>query len=247
VFGKRRTAGDRDVAKGASADLSAAVEETAEPGGGPWDVTEAFTAMERVDLGSIQVPVLPGLDIQLVFAEQHGAWVTVRLEASEMQMQAFAAPKTSGIWDDVRAEIVAEISATGGESEEHEGTLGTELLARVPAEPGQPQAGLRAVRFAGVDGRRWFLRALFTGPAAGDPAAAAPLEALFREVVVVRGDQPMPPRDLLELRLPAEAAAALEEQARAAQEQQEQQEGEGRFKTPPTNPFERGPEMTETR
>jgi hypothetical protein len=64
---------------------------------------------------------------------------------------------------------------------------------------------------------------------------------------VVRGDQPMPPRDLLELRLPAEAAAALEEQARAAQEQQEQQESEGRFKTPPTNPFERGPEMTETR
>jgi Protein of unknown function (DUF3710) len=246
VFGKRHTAGDRDVAKGASADLSAAVEETAASGGGPWDASEAFPAMERVDLGSIQVPVLPGLDIQLVFAEQHGAWVTVRLETSEMQLQAFAAPKSSGIWDDVRAEIAAEISATGGVSEEHEGALGTELLARVPNEPGKPESGLRQVRFAGVDGRRWFLRALFTGPAAGDPAAAAPLEALMREVVVVRGDSPMPPRDLLELRLPADAAQALEEQARAAQEQQQEGEG-GRFNTPPDNPFERGPEMTETR
>jgi hypothetical protein len=244
VFGKRRSAGDRDVARDASADLSAAVEETAAPGGGPWDASDASTAMERVDLGSIQVPVLPGFDIQLVFAEQHGAWVTVRVEASEMQLQAFAAPKTSGLWDDVRAEIAAEISATGGMSEEREGALGAELLARVPAEPGQPHAGLRPVRFAGVDGPRWFLRALFTGPAATDQAAAAPLEALLREVVVVRGDQPMPPRDLLELRLPADAAKALEEQARAAQEQQEG--GDGRYNSPP-DPFERGPEMTETR
>jgi hypothetical protein len=62
----------------------------------------------------------------------------------------------------------------------------------------------------------------------------------MREIVVIRGDHPVPPRDLLELRLPPEAAQALaDEQARA------QQEG-GRFSTPP-NPFERGPEFTETR
>jgi hypothetical protein len=92
-----------------------------------------------------------------------------------------------------------------------------------------------------VDGPRWFLRGLFAGAAAEDAAAAAPLEAVLREVVVVRGDHPMPPRDLLELRLPAEAQAALEEQAKAQQEQEE-----GRFNQTP-NPFDRGPEMTETR
>jgi hypothetical protein len=74
-------------------------------------------------------------------------------------------------------------------------------------------------------------------------------------VVVVRGDHPVPPRELLELRLPAEAAAALEAQAQA-QAQQEQggaaaqgpgpQEEQSRFATP-LNPFERGPEFTETR
>ncbi len=99
------------------------------------------------------------------------------------------------------------------------------------------------MRFAGVDGPRWFLRGLFAGPAAQDPQAAAPLEAVMRTVVVVRGEQPMAPRDLLELRLPAEAAAALEEQARAQQEQEEEQ---SRFAAG-GNPFERGPEMTETR
>jgi hypothetical protein len=209
---------------------------------GPWDVADAHPELPRVDLGSLLVPVLEGTDIQLVFAEQHGAWVTVRHQLSEMQLQAFAAPKRSGLWDEVRGEIATEIAGTGGQSAEREGPFGTELLAQVPAEPGQPASGVRPLRFAGVDGPRWFLRALFAGAAAGDPAAAAPLEAIFSQVVVVRGDQPMPPRDLLELRLPAEAAAALEEQARAQQEEQ-QQNG---FGTVP-NPFERGPEMTETR
>ncbi len=68
---------------------------------------------------------------------------------------------------------------------------------------------------------------------------------------MVRGEHPVPPRDLLELRLPAEAAAALEAQAQAQAEQQGQQaqapqEEQSRFATP-LNPFERGPEFTETR
>src|SRR5580704_12533010 len=214
VFGRRRGAGDRDAVGESAADLAAeaAAGETpgAAPGGGPWDVAEPHPDIQRVDLGSLQVPVLEGTDIQLVFAEQHGAWVTVRHELSELQLQAFAAPKRSGLWDEVRAEIVAEISGAGGQAEEREGPFGTELVAHAPAEP----------------------------------AAAAPLEAVFRGVVVVRGEQPMPPRDLLELRLPPEAAAALEEQARAQQEQQAQQQEQpgNRFATAP-NPFERGPEM----
>jgi hypothetical protein len=248
VFGRRRSAGDRDRGRGLD---NQAVDEFTEAEGttagyalaqetGPWDADEPHQELPRVDLGSLQVPVLEGTDIQLVFAEQHGAWVTVRHELSELQLQAFAAPKRSGLWDEVRGEIAAEIAGAGGHAAEHEGPFGTELLAHVPAEPGQPASGMRPIRFAGVDGPRWFLRALFAGAAAADPAA--PLEAVLREVVVVRGDQPMPPRDLLELRLPAEAAAALEEQARAQAEQEE----DNRFAAT-QNPFERGPEMTETR
>jgi Protein of unknown function (DUF3710) len=258
VFGRRRSAGDRDrdlgsqvvdevTEAGETASGTVLAGETAQAGvTGPWDVAEPHQELPRVDLGSLQVPVLEGTDIQLVFAEQHGAWVTVRHQLSELQLQAFAAPKRSGLWDEVRGEIAAEISGAGGQAAEREGTFGTELIAQVPAEPGQPAAGMRPIRFVGVDGPRWFLRGLFAGAAAADPAAAAPLEAVFREVVVVRGDQPMPPRDLLELRLPPEAAAALEEQARTQQGQQEAQPEGNRFTTAP-NPFERGPEMTETR
>ena len=248
VFGRRRSAGDRDAAGESAADLAAEAADDeaaggADPSSGPWDVAEPHPDIQRVDLGSLRVPVLAGTDIQLVFAEQHGAWVTVRHELSELQLQAFAAPKRDSLWDDVRAEIAAEITGAGGMVTERTGPFGAELQARVPAQPqapGQPEAGPQLVRFTGVDGPRWFLRGVFSGAAADNPAAAAPLEAVMREVVVVRGEHPVPPRDLLELRLPPEAAAALEEQAKAQQAEQD------RFATPP-NPFDRGPEFTETR
>lgn len=206
--------------------------------GGPWDAEESFPELDRVDLGSLQVPVGPEHEIQLVMAEQHGAWVTIRHQESEVQIQAFAAARRSSLWDDIRVEIAAEVDSAGGRSQESEGPFGTELIAEVPAEPGQPASGMRLVRFVGVDGPRWFVRGLFTGPAAEGGEPAGLLEEVFSQVVVVRGDHPVPPREILELQLPPEARQALEEQAAAEQE--------NRFGGD-LNPFERGPEFTETR
>lgn len=208
---------------------------------GPWDAEEPFPAFERVDLGSLQVPIGPEHEIQLVMAEQHGAWVTIRYRESEVQIQAFAAARRGALWDDVRAEIAAEVNTAGGRSQETEGSFGIELMAQVPTEPGQGPAelgGMRLVRFVGVDGPRWFVRGLFTGPAADGGDQAELLEEVLRNVVVVRGEHPVPPREILELRLPPEARQALEEQADAEQE--------NRFGGD-LNPFERGPEFTETR
>ena len=209
--------------------------------GGPWDAEEPFPALERVDLGSLQVPIGPEHEIQLVMAEQHGAWVTIRYRESEVQIQAFAAARRGALWDDVRAEIAAEVTTAGGRSQETEGSFGIELMAQVPAEPGQgagEPGGMRLVRFVGVDGPRWFVRGLFSGPAAEGGDEADLLEEVLRDVVVVRGEHPVPPREILELRLPPEARQALEEQAAAEQE--------NRFGGD-LNPFERGPEFTETR
>src|SRR4029077_14132706 len=210
---------------------------------GPWDAGEAFPPRERVDLGSLQVPMGPEHEIQLVMADQHGAWVTIRHGESEMQVQAFAAARRGALWDDIRAEIAKEVREAGGDSQEIQGSFGPELIARVPTEPGQPASGMRLVRFVGVDGPRWFLRGLFTGPAADGGEQAALLEEVLRDVVVVRGEHPVPPREILELQLPPQAHQALEEQAAAEQAAAEQ---EGRFRGD-LNPFERGPEFTETR
>jgi hypothetical protein len=222
--------------------------------GGPWDAAEPFPERDRVDLGSLRVPVGPDYEIQLFMGPEHGAWVTARRGESELQMQAFAASRSDSLWDDVRAEIAAEVQGAGGSSTEENGTFGIALVAEVPVQPGQPASGMRTVRFVGVDGPRWFLRGLFGGPAAESPAGADAelLEGVFRDVVVSRGDHPVPPRDLLELRLPPDAQQALQEQMAAQQEDgqedgdEEDGEDEIRFRAD-LNPFERGPEFTETR
>jgi len=140
VFGRRRSAGDRD--RGRDLDNQGADEfteagqtaagEAVARGTGPWDVAEPHPDLPRVDLGSLQVPVLEGTDIQLVFAEQHGAWVTVRHQLSELQLQAFAAPKRSGLWDEVRGEIAAEIAGAGGQAAERQGPFGPPHPPRAP-------------------------------------------------------------------------------------------------------------------
>jgi hypothetical protein len=249
VFRRRRSA-DAGQEWQDDLDYEESAEEEPEPAeppraeGGPWDSEEPHPPRERVDLGSLRVPVGPEHEIQLVMAEQHGAWVTVKYGESEMQVQAFAAARKGALWDDVRAEIAAEVNGAGGRSEESMGSFGVELMANVPAEPGQPASGMRLVRFVGVDGPRWFVRGLFTGPATAGGEAAALLEEVLRDIVVVRGEHPVPPRDILELRLPPEAQQAFEEH-QAAQAEAEQAE-QNKFRTD-LNPFERGPEFTETR
>ncbi len=203
---------------------------------GPWDADQDVPGQERIDFGSLLVPTGEGIEVQVSLVENQPAWVTVMHGDSGLQLQAFAAPKSGGLWDEVRTEIADEIVKSGGECRAEEGPFGTELHARVRTEePGQ-RTQTQPVRFLGVDGPRWFLRGVISGPAARCAELARPLEEVFASVVVVRGERPVPPRDLLEIRLPDEALQALG--------QQPPEPEEGRW---PLNPFERGPEITETR
>jgi hypothetical protein len=205
--------------------------------GGPWDISDDYPPAERIDCGSLLIPVREGFDVQINVAEEEGAWVAVVHGESGMQLQVFAAPRSGGLWDEVRHEIAANIAESGGSCLEGDGAAGTELHAQVPVgeEGGQP-GQLQPVRFLGFDGPRWFLRGVISGPAATDPSVGGPFDDLFADIVVVRGDYPAPPREQLEIKLPEEARLALE--AQLAQEN-------GGWDLP--DPFTRGPEITETR
>ena len=58
-------------------------------------------------------------------------------------------------------------------------------------------------RFIGVDGPRWFLRAMLVGPVAADAAKARAFEEALRGVIVVRGNDPLPVREPVPLQLPS--------------------------------------------
>lgn len=210
---------------------------------GPWDVAERPEQDGYVDLGALRLPAVEGIEIRLDVEEQTGSVTaaTVLMAGSVVQLQAFAAPRSEGIWGEIRTEIASTITDQGGTADEVPGVFGYELLAQIPARSADGRTVNQAARFTGVDGPRWFLRAVFHGPAAYDAAAAEPLEDLVRSVVVVRGGDAMAPRELLPLRLPQ---AAAEPGAEGDAEAGGEAEGETRY---PIDPFERGPEITEVR
>lgn len=175
---------------------------------GPYDEADApDDELERLDLGALRIPVVAGVEVRVdVSPEGQVVAATLSHGGSEAQIGVFAAPRTAGIWDEIRSEIRGSITGQGGTAQDRDGRFGTELAGRVPV-----QGGFQAVRFVGVDGPRWFIRALFTGAAASDPARAAALEDAVRNIVVVRGSSPMPVRDPLPLQLPKEVAEQAEQ------------------------------------
>jgi hypothetical protein len=194
---------------------------------GPWDEQDApQDGVARIDLGSLRLPAMPGMELRVELnAQQKVIAATLREGESLLQVSVFAAPRAGGIWDSVREDLAKSASGQGGSLREVDGPFGPELagtiLAAPPATADQPapQPVRRPARFLGVDGPRWFLRGMMSGPAAGSPEAAAALEEAFRAIVVVRGNEPMPVREQLPLTLPAQASAQLarEQQQSAAQ------------------------------
>ena len=204
---------------------------------GPFDSQDVKTMGPRVDLGAIWLPVMPGLQLRMEIDKASGkiTGVSTTLGQSGLQVQAFAAPRTWGIWDEIREEIATSITAQGGTVDDVPGTFGRELIARIPAVGPDGQKAIRPARFVGVDGPRWFLRGVLTGQAAVDAEAARALESVFANVVVVRDNSPRPPRDLLTLTLPNQGKKPAATPDGAAPQ------------TPSFDPLTRGPEITETR
>jgi hypothetical protein len=205
---------------------------------GPFDDSEQDAGDDYLDLGALKIRPREGLQLRLEIEEksQRVVAVTLDLAGSNLQLQAFAAPKSEGLWDEIRTQIASSVGSQGGTVQELDGPMGTEVVAKLPAQASDGQKGYRVARFLGVDGPRWFLRGVIGGPAALDRAKAADLEELFRSTIVVRGTQPLPPRDLLPLKMPKGAA----EQHAAAQQAAEQ-------RRPGLSAPERGPEITEIR
>lgn len=178
---------------------------------GPLDESEANPVRPYVDLGGVKIVPREGLHLRLEVEEGSKRVVAVGLDfaKSTLQVQPFAAPRSTGLWHEIREQIADQIRKQGGTTTEVDGPFGPEISAEIPvvADATAVAAGqtTRMARFIGVDGPRWFLRGVIAGDATVDPEAAEKIEELFRSVVVVRGTDPMPPRDLIPLHMPKQS------------------------------------------
>jgi hypothetical protein len=176
---------------------------------GPFDESEANPVRPYIDLGGVKVLPREGLNLRLEVEEATKRVVAVGLDyaGSTLQVQPFAAPRSTGLWNETRAQIAEQIAQQGGTVTEREGEFGPELVAEVPTGGAAGAEATHLARFIGVDGPRWFLRGVVAGEGASKPDAAALVDDLFRSLVVVRGNSPMPPRDLIPLRMPTATSA----------------------------------------
>ncbi|MEP6798135.1 MAG: DUF3710 domain-containing protein [Lapillicoccus sp.] len=223
-------------------------DETVNRARGPYDESEVDDEIERLDLGSLRFVPIDGMQLRLELDETQQTVLGAHalMGDSGVQLQAFAAPRTAGVWPDIRTEIADSIVAQGGTADVVRGPLGRELLTRMPQRGADGRTVFAPVRFIGIDGPRWFLRAVVSGPAASDEAAAAPLIDLVRSVVVVRGADAMPPREILPLRLPADLNPQPAGDDADADPQPEAGD-QAPLRVDDLKPFERGPEITEVR
>ena len=202
---------------------------------GPWDSAEDYPQQPRIDIGSLLVPTDPAdptVKLQVQADPNTGVVSQFSLvtQDSAVQVQPYAAPRSGGMWEDIRGQIASSINKSGGLVEKANGSFGVELRAQVTGQDGKAQPA----RFCGVDGPRWFLRFVFLGKASRDSGAAEALEKAIRGMVVVRGNDAMPMGNALPLRVPRDETGSAPEQAPTPE------------RTTITLP-QRGPEITETR
>lgn len=189
---------------------------------GPYDYDEVADLLDavseqRLDLGSVLLPVPPGGQLQVEMTpEGQPQAVHLATEHGRITVAAYAAPKTSGQWRLVAADLADSLRKDGARVSVENGPWGRELLALTEGAD---------LRFIGVDGYRWMVRLVAAGPSGaandGSPLVKA-ARAILSETVVRRGEDPLPVRDPLPVVLPqqlAEQLAAAHQQQVEAQQQ----------------------------
>ncbi|MEU6698353.1 DUF3710 domain-containing protein [Pseudonocardia sp. NPDC046786] len=165
---------------------------------GPADVEELdpsmTDALARVDLGAIHVPVPYGAELKLepAGAERPQA-VHLLLPEGRIAVSALAAPRSSGLWADLSAEIEQSLRNGGARIRTTRGDWGRELHARTENA---------ASVFVGCDGPRWMVYGVATAALETVEALDVELRRVLRGIIVVRGKSPYPPRTVLPLELP---------------------------------------------
>jgi hypothetical protein len=215
LFGRRRRAEREDASDGYSdyEDHESEATDQDEPEfegdlfeyAGPHDDDAPDDGLNRLDLGSVRLPVPDGAQLQVELDQSNGSVRAVHVvtQAGQLTVNAYAAPKSGGQWSEVCGELAEQLRTDGARVRSAKGEWGQELVAAL---------GEVSLRFVGVDGPRWMLRGVVAGPPDLADQSAHALYDLVRGTVVVRGTQPMPVRTPLPIELPPAIAEHIQAQ-----------------------------------
>ena len=190
---------------------------------GPYDISEVDLDSDetegepRIDLGSLILTGFPGAELRLQVAEETSQIISAMLISgnSALELGGYAAPRSGGLWSELREDMIESATEAGGSASLVEGPFGVELRRLLPVTTPEGEEGYQPSRMWVAEGPRWLLRGIVYGQAAVEEGVEPPVAELltaFRRVVVRRGDEAMAPGDLLPLSMPANLVADEPEQ-----------------------------------
>ncbi|MGL4306774.1 MAG: DUF3710 domain-containing protein [Mycobacteriaceae bacterium] len=202
VAGESDSVVDQDLSAGETAQE---LEHVAPPGVGPYDSADVFNDGEDtkttianvgslLDLGSVVIPLPEGGQIQVEMTpagQPHAVHLVTAY--GRISVAAYAAPKSPGQWREVAKELADSLRVDGATVAVETGPWGREVV-------GDTAGG--TLRFIGVDGFRWMVRCVASGPAESTEELAAAARAVLQQTIVRRGTDPHPVRTPLPLQLP---------------------------------------------
>ena len=175
-----------------------------------------------LDLGALFLPNIPGLEVHLDLDPRSGIGksVSLHLNMTIAEVQVFASASNEDHWAIMRDAIVSGLTEQQVECSVELGRFGTEIHAVMPTVDLDGNAHVQPVRFLGVRGSRWLVRVVISGDGAltklhTNPSDVTEIDNVIAQLVVNRGDEPLPPGERLDLRSP-EMETDLDERSNQA-------------------------------
>ena len=165
-------------------------------------------ASAMLDLGALLLPNIPGLEVHLDLDPRSGIGksVSLHLNMTIAEVQVFAAATNEDSWASMRDAIVSGLQEQQVDCSVEMGRFGTEIHAVMPTVDLDGNVHVQPVRFLGVRGSRWLVRVVISGDGALDldhnPIGVSEINDVIAQLVVNRGEEPLPPGERLALRSP---------------------------------------------
>lgn len=177
---------------------------------GPWDVSEldeskpAHTAA-RLDLGGLRIRPAAGMKVQMQVDQASGKATSVLLvaDAAAVQLMVIAAAKSKPLWPQTKRALQSDADRKKGTAQDGKGPWGPVLRMAIPTTTSDGKQGIQPSVVLGIDGPRWMLRATMIGRAATDQTVMNQMMGIVQDTIVVRGDEPMAPGEVIALTPPS--------------------------------------------
>ena len=162
-----------------------------------------------LDFGAYAFVPTVNTQLQIESSEEQNLVVHVLSGQSNITIDAYAAPKTGGQWRFVASELADGLRNQGAKVSIQDGPWGREVIG---------SAAESVIRFIGVDGPRWMLRAVIVSSPAEAEQSAEIARTMLSHTVVRRGTNPMPARTPIPLVLPMEILEQIQAEQLRQQE-----------------------------